>query len=289
MLAAGEIKKVGVMTYDALGPGALDYLPCRYGTSKLLFRGPRRDLDQPYLAFIGGTETYGKFIKQPFPAQVQDAIGTNCVNFGFPNAGIDAFAHDPFVVNAATKAMVTVIQVLGAQNMTNRFYAVHPRRNDRFVSASQLLSTIYREVDFADFHFNKHMLKRLLLVSPDRFETVKSELQQAWLARMRLLLGQIKGKTILFWLADHAPKLNSDSEDQTLGGDPLFVTREMMDGIAPHATKVVEVIASSEAMSAGTEGMVFSQMEALAAAEMMGPGAHAEAAGALSEVIRTLD
>lgn len=30
------------MTYDALGAGALDYLPCRYGTSKLLFRGPRR-------------------------------------------------------------------------------------------------------------------------------------------------------------------------------------------------------------------------------------------------------
>jgi hypothetical protein len=42
------------MTYDALGVGALDYLPCRYGTSKLLFRGPRRPLKDPYLVFMGG-------------------------------------------------------------------------------------------------------------------------------------------------------------------------------------------------------------------------------------------
>ncbi|MGJ5620033.1 DUF6473 family protein [Sulfitobacter sp. MF3-043] len=276
------------MTYDALGPGALDYLPCRYGNSKLLFRGPRRDLDAPYLAFIGGTETYGKFIGQPFPAQVEKTIGTTCANFGFPNAGIDAFAHDPFVVNAAVKAKITVIQVLGTQNMTNRFYTVHPRRNDRFVSASQLLSTIYREVDFADFHFNKHMLNRLMLVSPDRFATVRTELQQAWLARMRLMLGQIKGKTILLWLSDHAPQSCDENDDQNLGTDPLFVTREMMDEISPYATKVVEVVASPEAISAGTTGMVFSQMEAMAAAQMMGPGAHAEAADMLIEAINRL-
>ncbi|MDC1223540.1 DUF6473 family protein [Ascidiaceihabitans sp.] len=46
------------MTYDVLGAGNLDYLPCRYGTSKLLFRGPRRPLKEPYIAFLSGTETY---------------------------------------------------------------------------------------------------------------------------------------------------------------------------------------------------------------------------------------
>jgi hypothetical protein len=276
------------MTYDALGPGSLDYLPCRYGSSKLLFRGPRRDLETPYLAFVGGTETYGKFIEKPFAVRVEEEIGTKCVNFGFPNAGIDAFSHDPFVVGAAVDAKITVIQVLGAQNMTNRFYAVHPRRNDRFVSASQMLQTIYREVDFADFHFNKHMLKRLMVVSPGRFEAVRAELQQAWLARMRLLLGQIKGKTILLWLSDRAPASNGAINEEILGSDPLFVTSEMMDEIAPHATKVIEVVASKEALAAGTDGMVFSQMEALAAAEMMGPVAHTEAAGAVVDAIRML-
>ncbi len=54
------------MTYMKLGQAALDYYPCRYGASKLLFRGPRRRLQGDYVAFLGGTETYGKFIETPF-------------------------------------------------------------------------------------------------------------------------------------------------------------------------------------------------------------------------------
>lgn len=276
------------MTYDALGPGALDYLPCRYGTSKLLFRGPRRDLDQPYVAFVGGTETYGKFIEKPLPALVEAQVGTTCANFGFLNAGIDAFIQDPFVLEAASSAEVTVVQVLGAQNMTNRFYSVHPRRNDRFVAPSTLLGTIYREVDFADFNFNRHMLNHLLMVSAERFEAVVSELQQAWLARMRLLLGRISGKIILLWMADHKPPAAVVPDVEDLGSDPLFVTQEMIEEIAPLATEYVEAVASKQAMDARTEGMVFSQMETLAAHEMLGPRAHAEAAEAVTAAIQEL-
>jgi hypothetical protein len=281
------MKKVGVMTYDALGPGPLDYLPCRYGTSKLLFRGPRRNLEAPYVAFLGGTETYGKFIEQPFPALVEQSTGRTCVNFGFPNAGIDVFAHDPFVAQAASEAEVTVLQIMGAQNMTNRFYSVHPRRNDRFVGASALLQTIYREVDFSEFHFNRHMLNHLMQLSPERFDAVRHELQQAWLARMRLMLGQIKGKTMLLWLADHAAEPEGRRSGD-LGADPLFVTREMLEEVSQHATTLVQVVARKNPEAEPTEGMVFGQMEALAASEMLGPDAHINAADAVSAELQEL-
>ena len=276
------------MTYDVLGPGPLDYLPCRYGASKLLFRGPRRDLTKPYLAFVGTTETYGKFIETPFPALVERELGISCANFGQLNAGIDAFSADPFVMDAASEAQITVLQVMGAQNMTNRFYAVHPRRNDRFVSTSTLLRTIYREVDFADFHFNKHMLKCLKRVSPDRFAVVREELQSAWIARMRLLLNRINGKSILLWFSDHAPEDEGTGGTDDIGRDPLFVTREMMDEIAPSATTVIEVVATGNALSVGTEGMVFSEMDVMASSELMGPVAHQEVADALLEAIAEL-
>ena len=51
------------MTFAMTAPGALDYFPCRYGRSRVLFRGPRRPLDVPYVAFLGGTETYGRFLR----------------------------------------------------------------------------------------------------------------------------------------------------------------------------------------------------------------------------------
>ncbi len=276
------------MTYDALGPGPLDYLPCRYGTSKLLFRGPRRDLSEPYLAFVGATETYGKFIETPFPALVERALGINCANFGQLNAGIDAFAQDPFVIEAAAAAKVTVVQVMGAQNMTNRFYAVHPRRNDRFISTSTLLRTIYREVDFSEFHYTKHMLGRLKQVSPDRFEAVRNELREAWVARMRLMLNRIAGKSVLLWFSDRSPEEQETGAPDDIGCDPLFVTRDMLNDIKPHATALIEVVASRDATAQGTDGMLFDELEVAAASAMLSVKAHEEAAEAVVEAIRRI-
>ena len=70
------------MTFPVAAHGALDYFPCRYGRSRVLFRGPKRPLDGPYVAFLGGTETYGRFIETPFPALVEPALGQACINFG---------------------------------------------------------------------------------------------------------------------------------------------------------------------------------------------------------------
>lgn len=276
------------MSYDVQGRGPLDYLPCRYGGSRLMFRGPKRDLTKPYYAFIGTTETYGKFILHPFPTLVEQALGVTCVNFGQVTAGVDAFATDPFVVEAASDAEVTVVQIMGAQNMTNRFYAVHPRRNDRFLSAATILQTIYREVDFADFHFTKHMLTHLCALSPERFEAVVQELREAWSARMRFLLSQIKGKCVLLWLADHAPDDGVAADCMDLGQEPLFITREMVEDVKEQATSYVEVVATSNARLAGTQGMVYSDLDAPAAGQMLNPIVHAHAADALTEAIQEL-
>ena len=77
------------MSYEKMGDGDLDYEPCRYGTSRLLFRGPRKELEGDFVAFLGGTETYGKFIPAPYPQLVEDVLGQTCVNLGFVNAGVE--------------------------------------------------------------------------------------------------------------------------------------------------------------------------------------------------------
>ena len=274
------------MSFDKLGNGALNYAPCKYGNSRLQFRGPRRRLKGDYIAFLGGTETYGKFIKSPFPALVEREIGVRCVNFGWVNAGVDVFCNDPTVLEAAGRARMTVIQVMGAQNMSNRFYMVHPRRNDRFVSASSLMKTIFPEIDFTEFHFTRHMLGRLNIAAPDRFNVMRSELKSAWVARMRLLLSMIKGPKVLFWMADHAPAL--EVEGSNLGPDPMFVDRYMIEEIRPLVDDLIEVTVSEAALKQGTEGMICSEMELLAARKMLGPAAHAEAMAALSAPLQLL-
>lgn len=272
------------MTYDAKGPGGLDYFQCRYGKSKLLFRGPKRRLDAPFVAFYGGTETYGKFIKSPFPALVESRIGVNCVNFGIPNAGVDAFVRDEYAMAAGAGALATVVQVMGAQNLSNRLYSVHPRRNDRFVAASDLLTTIYRDVDFSEFHFTRHMLSRLYAVSPERFAAVQGELQAAWVARMRSMIDKIQGKTVLLWFApDDVPQDVPPGQDPAQGREPLFITRPMLETLRSHVTQVVEVVTPDQDL--GTDGMQFAPLEQAAAAQLPGPAAHGAVAAELSQVL----
>ncbi|MBV7407936.1 DUF6473 family protein [Maritimibacter sp. DP1N21-5] len=274
------------MTYDNLGVTAVDYMPCRYGKSKLLFRGPKRKLEPPYVAVLGGTETYGKFVELPYPELTEGVLDMPVVNLGCINAGIDVFTNDRTVIDICSKADATVIQLTGAQNMSNRFYAVHPRRNDRFLRASNLLKTIYRDVDFTEFHFTRHLLSTLRTASADKFAMVEQELKEAWVARMKTLIARIDSRVVLLWLAGHSPDL--PVTDTAHGADPLFVDRDMIDAIRPYVEDVVEVVVTAEQIADGFAGLAFGEFEEAAARGMLGTVAHARAASALNVSLRRI-
>ncbi|MCW3780552.1 DUF6473 family protein [Defluviimonas salinarum] len=264
------------MTCEFVRVTALDYFPCRYGQSKVMFRGQRRRLDGRYVAVLGGTETYGKFIEEPYPALMEKALDLPVVNFGCMNAGPDAFLAEPVILSACARARVTVIQLMGAQNITNRFYAVHPRRNDRFLRASAQMKSIFPDIDFTEFNFTGHMLGTLKEAAPDRFRLVAEELKAAWTARMRHLLQKIDTPTVILWLQAG----NS--------ADPLVLNDAMIAAIRPFATDFLRVTPSAAARMSGTEGMHFAPLEEPAAATMPGPLVHREVADVLGPVLRRL-
>ncbi len=275
------------MKHDTLGEAGLSYAPCRYGLSRIFFRGPRRPLDGKYVAFVGGTETYGKYIEFPFPALIEPSLGEVCVNLGIVNASVDAFIHDPSIVSICHDADLTVLQIMGAQNLSNRFYKVHPRRNDRFLSASTVLGALYSDVDFSDFTFTRHMLSTLYARSPERFEILRVELQNAWVARMRLMIEQLGPRVVLLWFAD-APLTDDpwNVRPHPFRADPLFVTRTMVETLRPRVLDIVEAQPSASALARGTSGMVYPFTQADAAAELLGVSAHEEAATRLIPVVR---
>lgn len=187
--------------------------------------------DGPFVAVLGGSETRGRRAPVTFCEMADAHAGPPVVNMGVHNAGIDVFLHDDAVLEAVSGACATVIQVMGAHALSNRFYTVHPRRNDRFLRHSRVLGTLYGEVDFTEFAFVRHMLTDLRLRSADKFALVVRELEAAWIARMRLLLHRVPGPRVLLWLRADV--------DPALGREPLFVTEAMMDRVAPMTDAVV--------------------------------------------------
>lgn len=274
------------MAYAFPGAGALDYFPCHYGTSRLLFRGPRRGLEGAYVAMLGGTETYGKYVPVPFPALVEEALGVPVANFGCVNAGADVFLNEVPVTDIAAKAAVCVVQVLGAQNLSNRYYGVHPRRNDRFLGATPLLRSIFRDVDFTEFNFTRHMLISLQACSPDRFEVVAEELRAAWVSRMKLLMTRLTGRTVLLWIGSNPPPSPGRRADIAL--DPMLVDAEMLAEVRPFASAWVEAVSSFDARAQDSRGMAFAPMEAPAAAGLPGPVIHRDVADRLIPILQNM-
>lgn len=286
----GEVKTwVSEMKNDRLQHGSLDYKLYRYGRSKTLFRGPRPDFSSAYNVFLGSSETYGKFVPRPYPDLLQEELGVVSANFSALNAGVESYLRDPSVLLACADAAVTVLAVAGAHNVSNRYYMVHPRHNDRFVRASDSLHILYRQVEFTDIHYTRHLLNTLRRVDETSFALVVEELRAAWTARMKSLIEMIEGKTVLLWISDHAPgDVLSEGPVSAPGQEPLFVNQEMVDSLSPLVTKVVECIVPQDPDMSGTEGMVFLPCERRAAVALPGPVVHAQVARVLAPVLQSL-
>ena len=266
------------MSYEHRGRMPLDYHPVALPGSVLRFRGPLAEAGGPSIVCLGGSETFGRFIHAPFPAQLDRALPVPVLNLGVVNAGLDVMMGDPAIAAALQGARAVVLQVTSAHNMTNRFYTVHPRRNDRFVTASAMLRTIYPQVDFTEFHFTRHMLKHLMAVSADRFEIVRDELQTAWVARMRRFVDAIGVPVHLLWLSNRAP---DDAAMSDLAIDPLFVTARMLDDIAEVAASVTVATPQAVELADSVQGKFFGPREVAAARLLPGPDLHDRAAEVL--------
>lgn len=171
-------------------------------TTGLDYRDKHRPDTPGYVLFLGGSETYGRCVRQPFPSLFSRLNGIEVLNLGLPNAGYDTIATDPDIVARARQARLIVLQLMGAHLMTNRFYRVHKRRNDRFLAALPSLKTLYPGVDFSQFSFVGHMLRRLQRADPDSFALLVAGLQQGWRQRLVQMQQLYRRPMVFLWL-DH--------------------------------------------------------------------------------------
>jgi hypothetical protein len=208
---------------------------------------------------VGGSETVGRHVERPFTDLLEGELGLTVVNLGQFNGSIEVAMHDTFIPNACRDAALTVVMLTGAANLSNRLYAVHPRRNDRFLKPSSKLLSLYPEVDFTGIHFTRHLLTTLQATAPDRFDRVVSELRMAWIARMRTFLDRIGPKAALVW----CPQDTAEQAFGPLGPDPLFVTPRMVQSVSSLARRVA-VVPIGDVTAVGTFGQEFHKVIASA-------------------------
>lgn len=271
------------MSFEQRGRMPLDYQPSALPGSALRFRGPLNADCGPSVVCIGSSETFGRFIDAPYAAQLGEALDIPVLNLGVVNAGLDVMMNDPAIAAAVADAEAVVMQITSAHNMTNRFYSVHPRRNDRFLSASAMLRTIYPQVDFTEFHFTRHMLSHLREASEDRFDIIRTELESAWVARMRRYLKGLAVPVHLLWLSNRKP---GTPEDADLARHPLFVTSKMLEEVSEDAASLTIAAPGDTTGTDAVQGKFYGPREEAAARLLPGPELHALATDNLLEQLR---
>lgn len=171
------------------------------------------------------------------PARLAGSLGRRVLDrLLAPSAqveGVDLHLADTTLGERAALASGFVLVLPPVGNLTNPFFRVHPRRNDRFVAARPPLKALFPEVDFTAFAFTGHVLGTLAAVCPERFSLVRQELEAAWRLRMRLLLLHLPSKGVLIdlpapeWLPRPAltglglRHLSLDPDDRAAGAEAL--------------------------------------------------------------------
>lgn len=270
------------MSFQRSVEGQFDYSVCHYGRSKLNFRGPQQDIGDDYIAFLGGTETFGKFVAAPFPDLVGEVVGRQSVNLGCVNAGLDTFLTDETVRDYCQGASACALQVMGAHMLTNRLYSVHARRNDRFLMAKPELQALFPDADFADVHFARHLISTLAEVSAEGLEALRQELTTLWVWRMRQILGLVRGPVVLVWISARSP---DEGGQDPHAEDPLFIDRSMLEVLRPDVAGIVEVKTGGDQRRRSSGNGAIPLVDLAAARELPSPAVHFRIAAEVSEVL----
>lgn len=230
------------MDHHPIDDPLIDYDLYRFGESRQFFRGPRPDLRESYLCFLGAAHTFGRFTGAPFPSLIGGALGTAVLNLGARGAGPEFFLNDAELLRAATGARVCVVQAMCATAISNRMFGVRVRRNGRLDTVSGLLRGIFPDVDFDRFAFVRPMLRHLRSRDPTRFRLVENEMKTAWVGRMQALVHAVEVPAVLLWLAGRAPEDAGFDDADPDGAVPLFVDRTMVDAVRAAADGYTEVV-----------------------------------------------
>lgn len=243
----------------------------RFGRSKQIFRGTRPNLKNPYVAFIGGSETFGKFVSTPFPTLVKRYLRMTCVNWGTPGAGPGFFLKDPVILEACSKAEICVVQVMNPVALSNRMYSVFPRRNMRLRGVSSALRSLFPDVNFEDFKYVSAMLRKLADEDAEAYKIVLDEQRSAWVARMDELLNDIETRKVLLWLAPLDPVKSG-----------CLITEEMVNAVR----KKVETVITIRIKSKCGANMAFNG--AMRDSAWMTRSVHSEVSKELSQVLKEM-
>ena len=218
--------------YQQFDEGHFDYELVHLREEGPAIRGPLVDQTQPFLAFIGAAQTFGRFSDDPFPSKLSRRLDIQALNLGMGGAGPDTF--NPDLLEPLNRARAVVVQVLSGRSQGNSMF-------DNSGSGGHYGRRIS---DGEEMPFNKFLADLVEREPADAVQRIVEETRQRFVEAMTSLLCRIECPKILFWLSTRSPhyEMEPGSAYGYLSDFPQLVDQAMLDQLVPHADAYVECV-----------------------------------------------
>lgn len=198
------------------------------------FRGPPVNTSAPYLAFIGASQTFGRFVPRPFPCLLGTRLGIPVLNLAVGGAGPRHYLARNYL-ELINGAEAVVIQVMSGRSASNSLFdnsesggmIGHVRGEQSTVRADEFYSRLGQSS------------------SKPRFEAIVNETRNDYMSSFIQLLRKIVVPKILFWFSRRHPQYAEDYEkipEAVLGDFPQLVNQSMVQRLAAFSDDYVECI-----------------------------------------------
>lgn len=202
-------------------------------------RGPQPDLVRgQYAVAIGAAQTFGRFVKHPYPELLSERIGFPVVNLGFSGAGPSFFLQRSHLLKGINDARFVIVQMMSGRSISNSRFEVQKNQGvvvDRGQPGSRPLfaETAYRSL--------------LHEGTDDVAARLRAEIRWRYIQENLNLLAAIKPPKILLYFSVRPPAYKEHLKDLAgyWGGFPHFVNQGVIDALRPHASHYVECVTSA--------------------------------------------
>lgn len=252
------------------------------------FRGPlpARMYSTEKLTFLGAAQTFGRFVRTPFPTILGSLFNLDVLNLGYAGAGASFYLSKPYLMNQIGNARAAVVQVMSGRSCANSIFDAPEGRNVLVRRSDGKIMT--------DGPGYRWVLETL---GSDRAISVVRESQAKWVEETIEMAKAIPIPKVLFWFAvrDTAFTPSGDSLAALMGEFPHFVSTEMLAEVRPYFDAYVECVSrrglpypltdrhTGEAVPVNFAGSTRSTNHYYPSAQM-----HLDAAVALDEPLRAI-
>ncbi len=199
-------------------------------------RGPRRYFGESNaLVFTGAAQTFGRFVHDPFPAQIGRIIGRPVANLGVSGAGPEFYLQRQPLLDVISRSDIHIAQLMSGRSVSAGVFECHRSNNG-------VLRFLEGPCKDQEMMADRAYLTLRNEYGEQAYRQQVAAVQQRWVELYREMLDGGNATTYLAWVS--AGRLGEVGEQiggsSPVGTFPHFVTRAMVEEVAQSCAGVID-------------------------------------------------